>query len=316
MMHVAAQPPGRPDASHDASLAALIFAVDPAAIGGVLVRGRLSPVREAWQDLVLSCLPPSMPCRRIPAGIDDERLLGGLDLSATLAAGRPMSAKGVLALAHGGIVLLPQGERMSRALAARIAAVHDYSVITTNRDGAVVSDPARFGVLAFDEGVDADERLALVLADRLAVHIDLDRADVTTANFAPAADALARIAQARSAVRSVTAPDAALDALAATAVVLGVRSDRALSLALAVARTAAALDGSNTVRDVDVACAARLVLAPRATRVPSQAETYHLPPSRRHLKRRTTRRRSASRRTMSCAISLSRRRSRLYQRIC
>ena len=39
------------------------------------------------------------------------RLLGGLDLAATLHAGRPVAERGMLAEANGGIVLLAMAER-------------------------------------------------------------------------------------------------------------------------------------------------------------------------------------------------------------
>ena len=76
--------------------AAALFAIDPS-LGGVCLRSRAGPVRDAWLQLLTSLLPANMPSRRVPLGIGDDRLLGGLDLTATLRAGRPIAEKGILA---------------------------------------------------------------------------------------------------------------------------------------------------------------------------------------------------------------------------
>ena len=70
----------------DALLVARLAAADPHGIGGVVVRAGAGPVREAWLDALRKALPAERPVRRMPGSITDARLLGGLDLPATLAA--------------------------------------------------------------------------------------------------------------------------------------------------------------------------------------------------------------------------------------
>ena len=70
----------------DAVTAAQLFAVDPIGTGGVLVRSRAGPVRERWMEMLRAALPPSGPLKHLPLHIADGRLLGGLDLNATLLA--------------------------------------------------------------------------------------------------------------------------------------------------------------------------------------------------------------------------------------
>ena len=160
----------------DALTAAALLAVDPAGLGGALLRARSGPQRAQWLAQLQTLLPAGTPQRRVPLHIADERLLGGLDLAATLHAGRPIAQRGVLADAHGGLVLLAMAERLAPATAARLAAVLDSGEVRAERDGITLRQPARFGLVALDEGMDDDEQAPAALADRLAFHLVLFRA--------------------------------------------------------------------------------------------------------------------------------------------
>jgi magnesium chelatase subunit D len=212
-------------------------------------------------------LPPAEAPRRMPAQIGDGRLLGGLDLAATLRAGRPIAERGLLAEADGGTVLVAMAERLPAGTAARLGAVLDSGTVTLQRDGLAQRLPARIGVVAFDEGAAEDERAPAALADRLALHILLDpigRAQATAAGPSRAA-----IQAARMRLAGVSVEEATLTALCGTALALGALSFRASLLALRVACAAAALAGHGSVTQEDAALAARLVLSPRATRLPA-----------------------------------------------
>lgn len=251
----------------DAVSAAALFAVDPQALGGVAIRALAGPVRDQWLALLRGWLPPERPWRRVPLNIADGRLLGGLDLSATLSAGRPIAERGLLAEADGGVVLLAMAERLSAGTVARLSAVLDDGELRLARDGIAGTVPARLGVIALDEGIEQDEQLAAPLLDRLAFRLDFDG----LRRLDPEASGLdaASIAAARARLAQVELPEAVITALTATADLLGISSLRAVWLATRAARAAAALDGRDTVSDADGAIAARLVLAPRATRMPT-----------------------------------------------
>lgn len=66
--------------------------------------------------------------------------------------------------------------------------------------------------------------------------------------------------------------DRQLETLVATAAALGVDSMRAPLFAIRAARASARLDGRGAASDEDLALAARLVLGPRATRLPSEPD--------------------------------------------
>lgn len=248
----------------DAVAAASLLAVDPAGVGGASLRTFPGPARDHWLALLRAALPPSAPLRKVPLGIAEGRLLGGLDLGATLRAGRPIGERGVLAEADGGVVVLAMAERLPAGTAARIAAALDAGEVATARDGIALRSPARIGVVALDEGLE-DERTPAALLDRLAFHIDLTHGPGGAAEPLPDRDA---IAAARALLPDVQAGDAVLEALCATAMALGIASVRAPLLAVRVARAAAALAGRDAVSPDDAALAGRLVLAPRATVLP------------------------------------------------
>ena len=75
------------------------------------------------------------PVRRVPPSIADDRLLGGLDIAATIGAGRPIANMGVLAQTDRGVLVLAMAERIPSGTAARLAAALDIEAVATERDG-------------------------------------------------------------------------------------------------------------------------------------------------------------------------------------
>ncbi len=275
----------------DARLAAQLLGIDPAGLGGVLLRGGPGPRRDDWMATLRTTLPAGAPMASMPAHIDDDRLLGGLDLGATLQAGRPIARRGLLAQSDGGIVLVPMAERMTRDRAAHLASALDTREVVIEREGLSGRLPARVGVVAFDEGIDGEEAVPPALVERLAMIVDLrappgdgDRAghtsavdDLRTAIDAPPRtiidDTVTRRADAaRGRLPAIRCSDELLRALVQAADALGVGSMRAAWFAARIACVAAAWAGRETPDTDDAALAVRLVLAPRATRLPAPAD--------------------------------------------
>ncbi len=267
---------GRDQSGHvdwaDAIHAAMLVAVDPVGLGGAVLRARCGPQRDHWLAALKALLPAGSPVRRLPLHITDEGLLGGLDLSATLHAGRPVAHRGVLAEADGGVVLLAMAERLPAATAARLARVLDSAEVLLERDGLATREPARLGLIVLDEGIEDDEQAPAALADRLAFHLFLDELSARGLQALGDTRASGDTEAARALLPQVSVPDDAIEALCHAALTLGVASLRAPWLALRAARAAAALDGRVEVDSDDLALAARLVLAPRATRLPADAD--------------------------------------------
>ena len=258
----------------DAVMAAQLFAVDPVGTGGVLLRSRAGPVRDRWLAVMRRALPPSQPLRNLPLHTADGRLLGGLDLNATLLAGRPVAERGLLAEADGGVVLLAMAERLSAATTVHVTSAMDAKEAIVERDGLSLRMAARFGVVALDEGLD-DEFAPPSLRDRLAFQIDLNEISVREAEETVIDGG--NILAARDRLTLLTAHAKWIEAICIAAGALGIASLRAPLLTLRVACASAALAGNAEVEQDDIALAARLVLAPRALVFPQTQAPEHPP---------------------------------------
>lgn len=249
----------------EAATIAALLAVDPVGLGGVALRAPACAERDAWLALLRDLLPSDTPLRRVPLNISDTALLGGLDLGATLQAGRPVALQGLLAQADGGVLLLAMAERMTAAAAARFGSVLDTRSVHLQRDGLDSVYTSRLAMVALDEGASDDEHMPASLADRLAFRLLMgERVDEEEGPQWTAQEVLA----ARARLAQVHLPPDEASALCAAALALGIDSLRASVFAARVARAAAALAGCDSVEEEHTAVAARLVLAPRATRLP------------------------------------------------
>ena len=263
----------------DALLAAALLAVDPLGLGGVRLQCQAGPVRDSWLQVLQGLMPSGAPMRRLPQHASDDRLLGGIDLPATLAAGRPVLQQGVLAAADGGCLLVAMAERLAPATAAHLCAALDQQAVRIERDGITALVPTRFAVVALDEALPDDTALSPALADRLGLWLDLSACSVRDLP-ALEEDLPGTVQQARELLASVTVGEDLIQALCGATLALGVDAPRAAWWAVRAARASAALFGRTTAVADDAALAARLVLGPRATRqpVPPESQPEPMPP--------------------------------------
>lgn len=238
----------------DHLLAARLFLDNPSAFGGICLRG-FGPVRDALVAELQATLSRHTTVIKIPINIDAERLLGGVDLTATLETGRTVRRDGLLKEMSDGVVIIPMAERLQDDVAAHFAQAMDIS---------------NLAVILLDDSIDTDEAPPSALLERTAFHSDLsvnrgmDRnCGDTTESVRPKVKALNK--KQRSAI-------------AATASALGIYSIRPLVFAERAARSHAAAMGRAIVEDRDVEAAIRLVMAPRATQMPDFEETPRDPP--------------------------------------
>ncbi len=234
---------------HMAALALQLLAVDPAGLGGAVIRMRAGPDRDA----LLARLPTTTPLRKMPPSISDEQLFGGIDLSATLATARVVHGKGFFETACFAVI--PMAERCTATLAAKLSSLMDQSLTA--------------GIVALDEGAEPDEAVPATLAERLAFHIEPDgRRPDTWAKIPAAPDS-----------PDVSVADATIQ-LTVLASTFGIGSLRAPTLALRAAKAHARYTGRSNLTEADIEIAAALVFPHRATIIP-QEETASdpLPPA-------------------------------------
>ncbi|RTL73255.1 MAG: magnesium chelatase subunit D [Hyphomicrobiales bacterium] len=238
----------------DAVRAAKAFAVAPERLGGLRILGPAGGVRDAYLSLLRSLLGGRFSERRLPPSGTEETLLGGTDLAASLEAKRLVHRRGLLDQDVPILLVVPMAERVSEGVAGILARSLD--------------EPGRAPLvyIALDEGRGLDEAMPAALADRLGLTVDLREIARLPCEDLPGVDV---VDAARVQLPRVEVPEAAIQALCAGGVALGIGSLRAPLQAVTLARASAALDGRGLVADEDVAFAARLILAPHATMAPT-----------------------------------------------
>lgn len=225
-----------------AERALTLLALNPR-LGGIWVKARNGPVRDRFNA---ACNKLPLPGRRIHPYISDEQLFGGIDITATLQRGSLVSENGVL---HDpSTLILTMAERTAGSLAARLAQT---------------LDAADHILIALDEGAESEgaERLPPALSERLAFHLDLGglrHNDVSIITLPDRAD-----------LTTVEISGETIKYLTTLCIQFGVEGIRAPMFAVEAARTHAALFQRQTPNADDLKVAAELVIAPRATCLPS-----------------------------------------------
>lgn len=262
----------------DALWAAAALSVDPCGLRGVWLRAPHGPVRDEWLAQ-LTRLHPAL--RRVPGHADSERLLGGLDLGATLHAGRAIYQPGVLTQPNPTLLLLPMAERLPDDTAAILGQVLDQGQVQASRQQT--AQDTFIGLVALDESLEDEPPMAGGLQERLGIWLDLrhmERAGGEDDNTRWMLDMLPSmdLPALRAHALHLDMEDSVLKAVCQTASMLGVDSLRACLATVKLAKLLAALRGSDQVQEEDLGRAARLVLTPRATRAPVPPDQQAAPP--------------------------------------
>ncbi|GAA4036407.1 magnesium chelatase subunit D [Sphingomonas rosea] len=213
-------------------MAARLVAARPERFGGIWLKG----VED--EDGVWDLLPHDKR-RKLPCRIDEERLVGGLDVGATLAAGRPVHRPGLLSETIGSCLMVSGAERLETGTAGRIAAALDSG------------GPA---LILLDRGQGDEPGAPTTLTERVAFHFLGGSGDER-----PEHDG------------DVMNDDEAIEAIATSSVMLGIASARADLFAFRAARAHAEARGLDGIDPAALTFAARTVLAPRATRLPEES---------------------------------------------
>lgn len=283
--------------------AMLLLAVDPS-LGGVVIAAGVGTGKSSLARASAG-LWGEVPFIELPVGVSEDRLIGGLDLEATLARGERVHRSGLLAQAHGGLLYADGINLLEESTVNQLLGVLDSGVVRVEREGISALEQARFALLASYDTAEGPprrhllDRVGLIVAPISRASAEA-RAEVVRRNLAaehrqptparragtsagPTSDAELQssddaslrgmVQAARELLPGVKIDDEQVTQLAQVALALGVEGHRADLFATRAALAAAALAGRDSVSDEDLERAVRLVLLPRATRAPQLDET-------------------------------------------
>jgi len=274
-----------------AQQALLLLAVEPR-LQGVVLSAAAGTGKSSLARGMRSLLnDQSIPFIELPPSIDVENLLGGLNLEATLRTGRMVMQPGVLARAHGGVAYVDGLNLLTDGSANLLMAVLDEGEVRVEREGISLRAPARFCLIGSYDPAEGQPRRHLLdrvgLIAPLPSSLDVvQRTAVIRRNLLSLTEAWDEdqdfmrglVQTAREQLPFVTISDEQIKRLTVTALLYGVEGHRVDLFAVRAACAAAALELRDEVLEEDIELAARLVILPRATRIPSPPPDNSPPP--------------------------------------
>ena len=224
------------------------------------IKAHAGPVREHLMQRLEEIVSKTV-FHKMPVGIDEQRLIGGLDLSATLASGKRIASKGLLAQCHDEMLVVPMANLVPSETISQVTSAMDNGHVHVERDGMSARDQAAFGLIVFDESDEGDQPLSESLCDRIMFHLDLSPISYRVLQHAVRPDF-------KQTATSAICDNTIIEEICALALSMGITSMRPIQQAIQVAILNARLNGRTKVLQEDVLTSIRLSLLQRAKYLP------------------------------------------------
>jgi len=231
-----------------------LLAVDPR-LGGVAIGAAVGSGKSSVARSSMALFGPTAPFVELPLGSDEEALLGGIDIEATLRTGRRTIRHGLLQRANGGVLYVDALNLIADSVVNILLGVLDSGVIRLEREGISQQIASSFRLIGTYDPQEGLPRRHLL--DRMGLlvlmppHTSTDeRQQVLRHHLSPDVahwhelDVLQAelVTEARALLPSVTMTPAQQQQLVSLALRAGVEGQRVDLFAVATACAAASLD--------------------------------------------------------------------------